>query len=149
MTEMASPTATPTRGGRRRTSRLVALAAAGAVVALGVFLWWPRTSTITMSTQPAAVTYADGSTHTAVLKRVRAPIAALGLTDTIGFAPNHYEIYLGRDPGGDYGHHLRLDATGMDPSDMTVEWTPEGAWLTFPPTGHRAFVPADSFVGGR
>ena len=149
MTEMAAPTAPPTLGGRRRTSRLVAFAVAGAVIALGIFLCWPRTSTIKTSTQPASVKYSDGSTHAAVLKRVRAPIAALGLTDTIAFAANHYEIYLGRDPGGDYGHHLRLDATGMDPSDMTVEWTAEGAWLTFPSTGHRIFVPADSFVGGR
>ena len=149
MTEMAAPTAPTTPDGRRRTSRLVAFAVAGAVIALGIFLWWPRISTVKTSTQPPSVTYTDGSTHTAVLKRVRAPIAALGLTDTIDFAPNHYDIYLGRDPGGDYGHHLRLDATGMDPSDMTVEWAAEGAWLSFPPTGHRVFVPADSFVGGR
>ena len=149
MTDMAAPTAPPTPDGRRRTSRLVALVVAGAVVALGVFLCWPRSSTIKTSTQPESVTYSDGSTHTAVLKRVKAPIAALGLTEAIGFVPDHYEVYLGRDPGGEYGHHLRLDAGGMDPSDMTVEWTVEGAWLTFSPTGHRTFVPADSFVGGR
>ena len=63
-------------------------------------------------------------------------------------AQNHYEVVLGRDPGGDYGHRVRLDATGMDPAELTVEWTPDGAWLDYR-SGHRAFVPASFFIGGR
>jgi hypothetical protein len=31
---------------------------------------------------------------------------------------------------------------------MIVEWTADGAWLGYP-SGHRVFVRASSFIGGR
>ncbi len=119
----------------------------GVALAAAVALWWPRTTVVQVFQQPAGLTYADGSSHIAVLKRVRAPVAALGLSAAVP-AADHYQIVLSRDPGGHYGHRVRLDATGVDPNGLTVEWTTDGAWLTYP-SGHRLFVPAKSFIGGR
>jgi hypothetical protein len=108
----------------------------------------PRRSVVRVIEQPPTVEYADGSTHVAVLHRVRAPIAALRLSPDTSPALDHYEVVLGRDRSGGYGHQVRLDATGLDPAELTVEWTADGAWLDYP-SGHRLFVPADSFTGGR
>lgn len=122
---------------------LIVVAACGAVALL-----WPRTTVVKVFEQPPAVAYADGSPHVAVLRHIHAPIAAVRLSGDGFSVQNHYEVVLGRDPGGDYGHRVRLDATGMDPAELTVEWAPDGAWLDYR-SGHRVFVPASSFIGGR
>ncbi|MGA3488092.1 hypothetical protein ACK8GG_08770 [Micromonosporaceae bacterium DT55] len=142
---------TPATAPRTRTSRLAVIAICGAtvlLVVLGLFLWTPQRSTVASFPQAAEVTYADGGTHYVVLQRVRAPIAALGLGGDGTSALDHYEIVIGRDPGAGYGHPIRIEAGGADPTQLTVLWTSDGVWLDYP-TGHRLFVPAKSFTGGR
>jgi hypothetical protein len=150
MNDLAGTTGTPAsvQPGRSGRSRGVLIAAICGVAVAVVALWWPRTTVVSVSTQPAAVTYSDDSVHVAVVKHVRAPIAALRLSDDDASDLSHYTVVLGRDPSGGYGHHVRLDASGADPSGLTVEWTADGAWLTYR-SGHRLFVPAASFTGGR
>ena len=150
MNDIAAPAGRPAsagRGRRPRRSTLVIAAVCGVVVA-AVALWWPRTTVIRVISQPPGVVYADDSTHVAVLKRVRAPMAALPLPNLDTSALDHYEVVMGRDPSGGYGHHVRIEATGADPADLTVEWTADGAWLVYQ-SGHRLFVPAKYFTGGR
>lgn len=151
LTGPASRQAPASAGPRTRTARLAVIAICGAVVllvALGIFLCTPQRSTVASFTQPAEVTYTDGGTHHVVLQRVRAPITALGLGRNGTSALDHYEIVIGRDPSGGYGHLVRIEATGADPEQLSVQWTSEGVWLDYP-TGHRLFVPAKSFTGGR
>ncbi|XTZ15178.1 hypothetical protein ACQSSU_27670 [Micromonospora echinospora] len=152
MNDLADPNGPPTPVGRdrRRHPRwtVVVLALVCCVVAAAVVLWWPRTTVVRVVDQPSEVVYADGSAHFAVLTHVRAPIAAIRLSQDASSAVNHYAVVLGRDPGGSYGHRVRLDATGMDPTELTVEWTADGVWLSYP-SGHRVFVPATHFTGGR
>ncbi len=118
------------------------------VMVAAVALWWPRATVLKVISQPPGVGYADDSTHVAVLKRVRAPIAVPQLPNVDASALDHYEVVMGRDPSGGYGHHIRIEATGADPADLTVEWTADGAWLVYR-SGHRLFVPAKYFIGGR
>jgi hypothetical protein len=152
MNDIATPAGQPGSGSPGRPGRplraAVTIAAACGVVVAAVALWWPRTTVIKVIGQPPAVEYSDDSTHVAVLKRVRAPIAALQLSPDNTSALSHYEVVLGRDPSGGYGHHVRIDATDMDPAELTVEWTADGAWLDYR-SGHRIFVPATYFIGGR
>lgn len=127
---------------RPRRPRVAVLLAVLAVVVAAVALGWPRTTVVKVIDQPAGVAYSDDSAHFAVVRQIRAPIAA------IRPAQGYYEVVLGRDPGGDYGHHVRFEATDLDPADLAVDWTAEGAWLGYR-SGHRVFVPATFFVGGR
>lgn len=117
------------------------LAAAGLVIALTTavaVLSWPRTNVVEVFTQPSTITYQqDAGAHVAVLRHVHAFVGV-----------DHYDVVLGRDRGGSYGHLVRLDMTGVDPTALTVEWTTEGAWLVLR-SGHRVLVPADKIVGGR
>jgi hypothetical protein len=145
MSDIATPPAADSDG-RRRVR--VAVAAVCGVVVAAVVLWWPRTTVVKVFSQPPAVAYSDGSGHVAVLKRVRAPIAGLQAAVNSRSVLDHYEVVLGRDPGGGYGHRVRVDATGLDAAELTVEWTADGAWLGYP-SGHRMFVPAAGFTGGR
>jgi hypothetical protein len=150
MNDRAAPAGRPGSAGRGRRplgSTLIIAAVCGAVLAV-VALWWPRTTVLKVISQPPGVQYADDSAHVAVLKHVRAPIAALQFSNVGNPAVDHYEVVLGRDPGGGYGHHIRIAATGADPADLTVDWTTDGAWLVYR-SGHRLFVPARFFIGGR
>ena len=148
-----TPASTPPP--RARSTRLTVIAICGAavlLVALGVFLCKPQRSTVTSFTQPAEITYTangtDGGTHYVLLQHVRAPIAALGFGADGTSALDHYELVIGGDPSGGYGHRVRVEATGVDPEQLSVQWTNDGVWLEYP-TGHRLFVPAKSFTGGR
>src|SRR5690242_15178248 len=95
-----------TQAPRRRTWPIVAAAALVALAAAAaVLLTWPRTTTV--RTMPATVSYGGEPAHVAVLKHVHAPLGT-----------DHWVLVLGRDPGGDYGHHVRLDATGVDPASV-------------------------------
>ncbi|MFB9322050.1 hypothetical protein [Cryptosporangium minutisporangium] len=124
-------------------------AAIVAVLAVAVALWWPRSTVVAVYRQPAGVVYADNVRHVAVLRHVRAPIAALQSSGAAASRENHYVLVLGSDPSGGYGHPVRLDAgTGTDAERLTVEWSPAGATVTYG-SGHRLFVPAASFTGGR
>ncbi|WP_218617691.1 hypothetical protein [Cryptosporangium aurantiacum] len=128
---------------------LLGAVAVVAVLTAVVALWWPRSSVVAVHRQPADVVYADGHSHVAVLRHVRAPIAALRLADDASVAEDHYVLVLGSDPAGAYGHMVRLDAgTATDAERLTVVWTPEGAEITYG-SGHRLFVPAALFTGGR
>ena len=99
---------------------------------------WPRTGVVEVHTQPSTVVYAeDTATHVAVLVRTHAPVGV-----------DRHAVVLGKDPSGRYGHHVRLEATDVDPTDLSVEWVADGAWLVYG-SGHRVFVPATFFLGGR
>ena len=132
----------------RRGRTAIFIAAAIGILVVATILSWTRTTDVKAFSQPPGVVYSDDSPHTVVLQHVHAPIAALRLSDDSTSGLDHYEVYLGRDPSGGYGHHVRLDATDMDPTRLTVEWTTEGVSLNFE-SGHRVFVPAAAFVGGR
>ena len=120
-----------------------------ALVAGLVSAFWPRTTVVEVFRQPADVTYRDGRQHVAVLRHVRAPIAALRLSRDSAVDADHYDLVLGSDPGGNYGHHVRLDAgTGDGVDGLAVRWTETGATLTYG-SGHVLTVPARLFVGGR
>jgi hypothetical protein len=68
------------------------------------------------------------------------------------------EIYVGRGAGnGSYGHYMRYSfhpsgddyrALGRHLHKCTVTWAPEGVTLS-EPDGHRLFIPAASYLGGR
>jgi hypothetical protein len=38
-----------------------------------------------------------------------------------------------------HGHVVELEATGIDPTAFTVEWEPDGVWIT-DESDHRVFV---------
>jgi hypothetical protein len=121
--------------GRRAWPVVAAAVLAAAVAASLVLLTWPRTTTV--RTMPATVRYGDDAAHVAVLKHVHAPLGT-----------DHWVVVLGRDPGGDYGHHVRLDATGVDASSVDVQWEGDAAVLAYG-SGHRVSVPSRFFTGGR
>ncbi|MFB9544785.1 hypothetical protein [Micromonospora sagamiensis] len=152
MNHPAYPAGPPAAAGRERRRRplraAIIVALVCGVVAAAVLLWWPRTTVVRVVDQPSGIGYADGSAHFAVLTHVRAPIAAIRLSEGGSSAVDHHAVVLGRDRSGGYGHRVRFDATGMDPADLTVEWTAEGVWLSYG-SGHRVFVPANQFTGGR
>ncbi|WP_199512541.1 hypothetical protein [Nucisporomicrobium flavum] len=123
--------------GRRTWPIVVAAAVVAAVAATGLLLLtWPRTTTV--RTMPATVGYGGApAAHVAVLRHVHAPLGT-----------DHWLVVLGSDPGGDYGHVVRLDATGVDPASVTVQWEKDAAVLVYG-SGHRLSVPSRFFTGGR
>ncbi|UQU67796.1 hypothetical protein COUCH_16630 [Couchioplanes caeruleus] len=122
---------------RRTWPIVVAAAVLAAAAAAGLLLLtWPRTTTV--RTMPATVAYGGGSpVHVAVLRHVHAPLGT-----------DHWLVVLGSDPGGDYGHVVRLDATGVDPASVAVQWEQDAAVLVYG-SGHRLSVPSRFFTGGR
>lgn len=150
MSDLASPRAlvpaSPSRGGARRRA---GVAAAVVVVVLALAAWWPRSTVIEVYRQPGSVSYSDGRDHVAVLRHVRAPVSALRSSGASTAAEDHYDLVLGSDTSGSYGHYVRLDAgTGDGVGNLDVEWTTEGATIRYG-SGHRLFVPATLFTGGR
>lgn len=117
---------------------------ASVIIVIGgaIVLVWPRSTTLAVHRQPESVDYPDGRVHVAVLRR------RYSLATSLGLRSEAYEVKLGSGADAGYGHAVRLVVTGGDPEDLVVEWEPEGAWLIYG-TGHRVFVPAESFLGGR
>lgn len=127
--------ATPSAGkapGRRVLLILALAVVLGAGVAV---LTWPRVTTV--KTMTATETYGEGRRHVAVLKHVHAPLGT-----------DYWKIVMGRDTSGNYGHMVQLDASGVDPGSVSVEWGKDDATLVYG-TGHRLTVPARFFTGGR
>lgn len=118
-----------------------AVAVLGAVLLL-VALSWPQRDAIDSFQQPVTVQYDDGSVHYATRWRIHSPAAPVGLGD------DHHVMVLGSDPSGAYGHPVRFAALGSEPTELTVRWAPEGAFIDYG-SGHRVFVPARWFTGGR
>lgn len=133
---------------RWRLWLVVGFAALLVVIVLAVtviVVWWPRTTEVETFTQPDTVTYTDGlDPHHASLYRRYSYAEDVGLP----FADEKHYLVLGAHAPAQYGHVVEVDITGSDPTDLTVEWEPDGAWITYG-TGHRLFVPADSFMGTR
>ncbi|MEV4701822.1 hypothetical protein [Actinoplanes sp. NPDC049316] len=123
-----------TEAAARRVRLVVALVAVVLVAGLAL-LTWPRTTTV--RTMTATVAYGGEGAHVAVLKHVHAPVGT-----------DHWVVVLGRDPGGDYGHQVRLDATGVDAGSVGVQWEKDAAVLVYG-SGHRVSVPSRFFTGGR
>lgn len=128
-------------GRRRRPSRPGAVIGAAAGIAVTVaavaVLWWPRADVVHESRAPADLEYADGSRHHLALVEER----TLSGQET-------YRLVIGRDPGHGYGHHVDLGAGVAAEGIESAEWTAAGVRVEFG-TGHRMFVPAALFVGGR
>lgn len=123
---------------------MVACIAAGIVFcAVGaVGTQWHQVSVERQWVQPKTVSYSDGATHYATVVRRTSLAAVAGLADP------EILVVLGRDPSGNYGHPVRLE-TGFGqgiPSD--VRWATDGVTIGYS-SGHRVFVPAASFQGGR
>lgn len=88
--------------------------------------------------QPPSVRYEDGSVH----------YAAVVERSSLLFGRHRaYELYTGRDPSRSYGHHVRIDFGGR-PEIESARWDETGVQVTFA-SGHRVFVPARHYVGGR
>ncbi|MFD0904299.1 hypothetical protein [Actinomadura sediminis] len=89
--------------------------------------------------QPPSVRYADGSAHyTAVIEK-----------SSLLFGRHQaYELYTGRDPSLSYGHRVRVGSGGGPPEIASAHWDEKGVLVTFA-SGHRVFVPARHYVGGR
>ena len=122
---------------------LVAAAAVSILVAAVLIVWWPQTTELERFAQPDTITYSDGFGHAAILRRHHSMLTS------IGFANESYDILFGVTDGRiSYGHTVDVDFTGADPSDITVEWEPDGAWINYA-TGHRVFVPEEAFTGLR
>jgi hypothetical protein len=66
----------------------------------------------------------------------------------------HFYVFVGRGQEISYGHYIsytpQFGATDKAEylSGVTVEWTSDGVTL-LEPGGHRLFIPADQFTGGR
>ncbi|MDI6104748.1 hypothetical protein QLQ12_39775 [Actinoplanes sp. NEAU-A12] len=122
--------------GKARGRRVWLILALAVVLVAGVaVLTWPRVTTV--KTMTATEHYGEDGGHVAVLKHVHAPLGT-----------DHWEIVMGRDPSGGYGHGVRLDATGVDASSVVVEWGKDDATIVYG-SGHRLTVPARFFTGGR
>jgi hypothetical protein len=143
-----APAATGAAPVRPSLARVVAGASAAVVVVvLAVAAWWPQTDVVEVFRGDA--NYGDGQQQVAVLRHVRAPISALRLSTGSTSEVDHYEIVLGSDPRGDYGHHVRLDVGTTDGAEgITVQWTESGVTIRYG-SGHVLSVPAHLFVGGR
>jgi hypothetical protein len=122
--------------GKAPGRRLPLILALAVVLAAGVtVLTWPRVTTV--KTMTATERYGEDGEHVAILQHVHAPVGV-----------DHWQVVIGRDPGGGYGHVVRLDASGVDPSSVVAEWGKDHATLVYG-TGHRLAVPARFFTGGR
>jgi len=136
------------RFGRRRRGRGCLAAVGGLVagllvcVAAVVVLSWPHDDRVETWRQPDSVSYSDDSAHTATV------IHTYTWGSAIGLGYDRYETVLGRDPGGSYGHGVRVKSTGVSTRPRRVHWTDKGVTLYYG-HGHRVFVPADAFTGGR
>ncbi|WP_051570845.1 hypothetical protein [Cryptosporangium arvum] len=151
MSDLASPPVPPAPASvpqRPASGRVAAGVVASAAVAIvAVAAWWPQTDVVKVFRADA--TYGDGRQHVAVVRHVHAPISALRLSGDRDTAADHYEIVLGSDPGGDYGHHVRFDAGTAEGVDgATITWSGDGASIRYP-SGHSVDVPARMFTGGR
>lgn len=151
MSDLASPPAPPRvfppLEKPTRTAAAVGLVASLAVVVVTVAAWWPRSEVVEV--YRSDVKYADGRSHVAVVRHVRAPITALRLGDPVESDADHYEVVLGSDPSGNYGHRIRLDVgAGTDVESIRVEFTPDWATIDLR-SGHSLTVPASAFLGGR
>lgn len=66
----------------------------------------------------------------------------------------HHFVFVGRGTIVSYGHytdysiHHGVELMADYVQTLTTEWTPEGVTLV-ETTGHRLFMPADAFTGGR
>lgn len=100
-------------------------------------LRWPQDEVTYRSTAPSSLTYPDRSEHYLALVRS----SSLSGSET-------FRLFVGRDPGHDYGHWLDIDAYLGREGVASTEWTLEGVRVRFP-TGHEVFVPARAFLYGR
>ncbi|OLT35727.1 hypothetical protein BJF79_32080 [Actinomadura sp. CNU-125] len=89
--------------------------------------------------QPASVRYEDGSAHY---------VGVIEKSSLLFGRHRTYELYTGRDPGLGYGHFVRVEFGGEPPEIESVHWDETGIQVTFA-SGHRVFVPARHYVGGR
>lgn len=91
--------------------------------------------------QPDSVTYDDDRGHRVGI-----------VTEHQWFPGDEYLLYAGSDPGMSYGHFVELGEGplgGEGPPRITAaKWTKQGVDVTLA-TGHRVFIPADLFTGGR
>jgi hypothetical protein len=105
-------------------------------------LSWRRTKIVETFKQPASVEYPDGGRYAVRLYRIT------GWGTPLGLGPDHYELLLGGSDVEDYGHGVDFIATGIDPADIVVEWSTEGATIVYG-SGHEVFVPLEWYDGGR
>ncbi|MBE1535836.1 hypothetical protein [Actinomadura algeriensis] len=89
--------------------------------------------------QPASVRYDDGSAHY---------VGVVERSSLLFGRHRAYDLYTGRDPELGYGHFVRLGFGGGPPEIQSAHWDETGVQVTFA-SGHRLFVPARHYVGGR
>ncbi|NUP26171.1 MAG: hypothetical protein HOQ36_10670 [Nocardia sp.] len=98
-----------------------------------------HTEVLRVETQPAGIEY-DGSVYHVGLLRRESRLLHRRLPDA---------IMVGRYPDMGYGHPVYFEITGTrDPVLESVRWTPDGVSVHLD-SGHRIFVPASAFTGGR
>ncbi|QFG26475.1 hypothetical protein [Actinomadura sp. WMMB 499] len=88
---------------------------------------------------PPSVRYEDGSAHY---------VGVIEKSSLLLGRHRAYELYAGRDSGLAYGHYVRLDLNGEPPEIESTQWDETGVQVIFA-SGHRVFVPARYYLGGR
>lgn len=129
---------------------ILAFAAVSGMVALAVLFAATRPSlqVLWQNCQPETMTYDDGGYCISVIER------EMDLSGWPLYVDNHYALVVTRGSQTDYGHMVDYSFTNND-SDISAyinqsqsEWSPEG--VTFvEQDGHRLFIPASVFIGGR
>lgn len=138
--------------GKRRIAKPVIWCCATVAVVL-ILLWAlhrPSLDVVHQWEQPASITYDDWGPY--YLSVVESDLDWRGFP--LHVERNHF-IYVGRDAGSPaYGHMVDFSFHPY-PEDLErfldraeVEWTAAGVLLELP-SGHRLFIPADMFTGGR
>lgn len=101
--------------------------------------------------QPASVAYRAGN-HVAVRHEVVTLWHAYTWGHLVGVGYNRYEMVVGQDPSGSYGHQVPSGQTfgppTGNPSGIRVTWKSSGVVVAYP-GGDHAFVPAKNLATGR
>ncbi len=97
--------------------------------------------------QPLSIDYSKSGTayvrqyHLKIVRR----------SPTWSFQMPTYEVHIDREPGEvSYGHSAALPfaLSDEDAKKCRINWTIDGVWVD-QDSGHRLFVPAKAFLGGR
>lgn len=110
--------------------------------AVVITLNWRHHERVQAWHQPDSVSYSEDGEHTVTV------FHTYTWGSVVGLGYDRYETTLGRDPGGGYGHGVRVEFTGASTRPRRVHWTDRGVTLYYA-HGHRVFVPAGAFTGGR
>lgn len=121
-------------------SPLLRLVAGGALVTLIALLWCACWSTpVAIRAAPAAVAAAGGYAGYGV---------AIVRTGSV-LGREEREVHIGRISGGTIERYLPVPVGDALGARLRVTWSPQAVLLTFPDTGNRIRIAAQTFVDSR